>query len=453
MARLKVSTSDTAWSIAVRITRKNPIPGWWPGMNAKLPLCCTAAPLFADVKDFLLYDFFTDEGWVNEDVFAYSNRLGEDRALVVYHNRYADTRRLGSDSCAYAEKLPDGSKQLRRRTLGEGFGLAFDSSMFVAYRDAFTGLEHLHRAGRMVENGLHLELGAYKHSVLLDWRDLREDAAHPWGQLCECSAAGAASLDDALRDLRLKPAHDALRALLAPEFAERLAAAAEAIPANPLPNLALPLNGLLTLATLSNPDGSGATAGTSFSLAVEEYAGLCRVPVPDRREHLERVLNSFEQQMEAAVRIPAWSGSLRMAGRRRPGKSLQRPETQRKGRGHLGYGAGVVRDVCRGSFPAPHVPNRERLSLEALRLREPMAEAFQELGPPTKRAGRPPHECEPALPMPTPMTECAHRRRRSFPRRKKSTPPAAGRSDQSAARSRCRLADRRASPSGRTILR
>ena len=44
--------------------------------------------LFAGVRDFLLYDFYTDGGWVNEDVFAYSNRLGNDRALVVYNNRF-----------------------------------------------------------------------------------------------------------------------------------------------------------------------------------------------------------------------------------------------------------------------------------------------------------------------------------------------------------------------------
>ena len=36
--------------------------------------------LFAEVRDFLLYDFYTDAGQVNEDVFAYSNRRGDERA-------------------------------------------------------------------------------------------------------------------------------------------------------------------------------------------------------------------------------------------------------------------------------------------------------------------------------------------------------------------------------------
>jgi len=47
--------------------------------------------VFAEVEHFELYDFYTDAGGVNEDVFAYSNRMGGERALVVYHNRFADT--------------------------------------------------------------------------------------------------------------------------------------------------------------------------------------------------------------------------------------------------------------------------------------------------------------------------------------------------------------------------
>jgi hypothetical protein len=43
--------------------------------------------LFAEVEDFLLYDFFTaPEGHVNE-CLRYSNRSGDERSLVVYNNR------------------------------------------------------------------------------------------------------------------------------------------------------------------------------------------------------------------------------------------------------------------------------------------------------------------------------------------------------------------------------
>src|SRR5262249_46281980 len=113
--------------------------------------------LFAEVHEFLLYDFFTDHGHVNEDVFAYSNRQGQDRAFVVFNNRYASTRGWIRLSCAYAEKSAAG-KHMKQRSLGEAFGLAKDSPLFIACRDAFTGLEYLHRARDLAERGLNLEL-------------------------------------------------------------------------------------------------------------------------------------------------------------------------------------------------------------------------------------------------------------------------------------------------------
>jgi hypothetical protein len=179
--------------------------------------------LFAEVGNFLLYDFYTDHGHVNEDVFAYSNRLGNDRALVVYHNRYAETRGWIKLSCAYAEKSA-GGKQLRQRTLGETFGLSSDDKMYVAYRDALTGLEYLQRARDVVERGLRMELGAYKSKVFLNWRDLRDDGVRPWGELCDLLGGhGVPSLEDALHALELKPIHQALRALLDPALAQGLA--------------------------------------------------------------------------------------------------------------------------------------------------------------------------------------------------------------------------------------
>jgi hypothetical protein len=170
--------------------------------------------LFAEVRDFLFYDFYTDEGWVDENVFAYSNRLGDQRSLVVFHNKYASTRGWIRISCAYAEKTGDG-KRTRQKTLGENFALSHDPQMYVAFRDASSGLEFLHRQRDVAERGLHLNLEAYKCHVFLDWRDLRDDGTRPWGVLCDhLSGRGVSSLDDALRALELKPVHDAISELL-----------------------------------------------------------------------------------------------------------------------------------------------------------------------------------------------------------------------------------------------
>jgi glycosidase len=182
--------------------------------------------LFADVHDFLLYDFYTENGSVNEDVFAYSNRHGDERALVIFHNRYGTTRGWIRISSAYAEKSEDGARHTRQKSLGESFGFSHEHSMFAACRDSATGLEHIFRARDLSDKGMNLELHGYQTHVFLEWRDLREDAEHPWGHLCDSLAGhGVASLDDALRELQLRPVHIAFLDILDPHSAEIFARA------------------------------------------------------------------------------------------------------------------------------------------------------------------------------------------------------------------------------------
>ena len=168
--------------------------------------------LFAESGNFLLYDFFAPNGSVNEDVFAYSNRNGGERALVVYHNRYADAHGTIDFSAAYADK---GSGQLQRRRLGEGLGLSGDRGCVVAWRDSITSLEYLRRAEDLLDRGLTLNLHAYQCHVFLDWHELRPTAEQPWDRLSDwLNGRGVPNLADELVNLELKPVHDTLRQLL-----------------------------------------------------------------------------------------------------------------------------------------------------------------------------------------------------------------------------------------------
>jgi glycosidase len=177
--------------------------------------------LFAESHDFLLYDFWRDNGTVDENVFAYSNRHGDQRALVLYHNRFATTRGTVHGSAAYADK---GSGELRQRSLREGLALSSDPSAILAYRDLPVGLEYLKRSAELLANGFTIELHAYKYAVLLDWRELRSDEEHPWDELCDAlQGRGVPNLDHALINLKLRPVHQALRSLLDPSLTGELA--------------------------------------------------------------------------------------------------------------------------------------------------------------------------------------------------------------------------------------
>jgi hypothetical protein len=183
--------------------------------------------LFADVEQFLLYDFFGTEGTVNEDVFAYSNRFHDQRALVIYHNRFATARGWIRSSVAYSVKAnDDGDRVLVQRTLGEGLGLRPDEDTYYVFRDSLTNLEYIREGRELWERGLHVELDAYKCHVFLDWREVRDDQRYRYRQLAAyLNGRGVPSVAEALQELFLRPVHEPFRELVnAATFRQLMAA-------------------------------------------------------------------------------------------------------------------------------------------------------------------------------------------------------------------------------------
>ncbi len=140
--------------------------------------------LFANVEDFWLYDFYVSgsytaeaSGTVNEDVFAYSNRIGNDRSLVVYHNKYAETRGWIKNSAAAMNKA---SGNLVQKTLSEALSLPKET--YAVFKDYVTGLEYIRSCQELTEKGLYVQLGSYQCHVFLDWRFVDGEK---WQAVCE----------------------------------------------------------------------------------------------------------------------------------------------------------------------------------------------------------------------------------------------------------------------------
>jgi glycosidase len=121
--------------------------------------------LFADVEQFFLYDLFTADGSVDENVFAYSNIHGDERGLVIHHNRFADTAGWIKVSAAYLDK---NTGDLKQKSLAEALGLPFEG--YVIFRDYVTHLEYIRPVEDLWQKGMYLQLHAYQHHVFMDWR-------------------------------------------------------------------------------------------------------------------------------------------------------------------------------------------------------------------------------------------------------------------------------------------
>ena len=172
--------------------------------------------LFADVKNFLLYDFFTPEGYVNEDVFAYSNRVGDERTLIIYHNKYDSARGWVRSSVAYSIKTGEGDERtFIQKDLGEGLGLHGDQDYFSIFRDSATGLEYIRSSEELCKKGLYVELGAYKYHVFIDFREVRDNPWRHYAQIAnDLNGRGVPSIEDALKEMLLQPLQNAFKELV-----------------------------------------------------------------------------------------------------------------------------------------------------------------------------------------------------------------------------------------------
>jgi len=170
--------------------------------------------LFSGAENFVLYDFHAG-GKVDENVFAYSNRHGEQRALVLYHNHYARCAGWIKESAAFAVKAGGDATELRRTTLGEALGIKMDDRAYYCFRDHTQGLEYLRNGRELQENGLYVELGEYQFHVFMDFREIMDDAEGSWQSLCAAlEGRGVDSLADELKQQRFSSLNAAFRVAL-----------------------------------------------------------------------------------------------------------------------------------------------------------------------------------------------------------------------------------------------
>jgi hypothetical protein len=331
--------------------------------------------LFAESGNFRLYDFFLDMGKVDENVFAYSNRSGQERALVVYNNRYGETHGTIDFSAAYADK---GANQLRQQRIREGLGLSDDSAVTLTWRDSLTGLNYLRRAKDLAEHGLNLVLHAYQCHVFLDWRELYSTTEQPWDRLSDqLNGRGVANLEDALVKMELQPAHDALRAQLEPGLVRLFADLAEhprALAAGTDPEIEAKRAEFFEVAW--------ARCESLLRLGQTAYRVLKGADAGGTTPANPALLRAaFRERLRAAMRIPALEALFPVPWTVAARRMLPSPSPQLTATAMWGPVLGwCVLELLAESIDATN-PARLALDLfDRLRLREPFAQAFAALG-------------------------------------------------------------------------
>ncbi|EAT59083.1 Alpha amylase, catalytic region [Chlorobium ferrooxidans DSM 13031] len=170
-------------------------------------------PLFAEVCNFFLYDVYSPEGSVNENIFAYSNRLGSEKALVIFNNCFEQATGWVNRSVGYRQH-----DEIRQSSLAEGLLLSHEEGTFVIFRDHASGMEFIRSNREIAGQGLMVALSGYKYNVFVDFREVRPSKLMPYDRVSlELNGAGVESIDRAALTMSLTPLHRIITADLADE--------------------------------------------------------------------------------------------------------------------------------------------------------------------------------------------------------------------------------------------
>ncbi len=169
--------------------------------------------LFSGASNFALYDFFTTQGWVDENVFAYSNRVDDERALILYNNAYNSAAGWVKTSTAINVGAAE-TPYLVQRNLTEALGLKSGEHDLYVFRDHRSNQWFIRSGRDLSEQGMFAMLGGYQYHAFLDWREVH-DHDGSWRELMRrLHGGGVNDIEVAHRELRLEPILTPLRELL-----------------------------------------------------------------------------------------------------------------------------------------------------------------------------------------------------------------------------------------------
>ncbi len=172
--------------------------------------------VFSDVRNFYLYDFFTPEGYVNENVVVFSNSFDGEHGLVIYNNKFENTMGWVKNSVAYSVKKPGREERvMEQNSLGHALNLHHQDNYFSIFRDYSSGLEYIRSSKDLHERGLFVSLNAYQYHVFLDFREVEDNIWHHYANLhAYLDGRGVPSIDEALKETFLRPIHQSFREIV-----------------------------------------------------------------------------------------------------------------------------------------------------------------------------------------------------------------------------------------------
>ncbi|WP_010254715.1 alpha-amylase family glycosyl hydrolase [Treponema primitia] len=157
--------------------------------------------IYSGSADFCLYDLYTPQGSVNENVFAYSNSAGNDRSLVLFNNAYAEA---GGWIYKGAVAIPQKDGGFRQDSLCQSLGLHGSGTFFALLKEQRQDLWYIRSSKEIAERGLFVSLKGYEAQVFIDIHEVEDDKRGRFARLhAELNGRGVKDVHAAVQDIYL----------------------------------------------------------------------------------------------------------------------------------------------------------------------------------------------------------------------------------------------------------
>lgn len=161
--------------------------------------------LFSQVENFEFYDFIDKNGEVNHNIYAFSNRSGNESALVLYNNSYYETE--GSIAFSHPKMISGNGGMKRPHHLIELLNFKPYKEYYYICNDHRTQLQYLLSGKEIAENGFRIQLFGYQYRVCLHFREVYDREGKYEKLYYLLNGKGVSSVDEALKEMELLPLH------------------------------------------------------------------------------------------------------------------------------------------------------------------------------------------------------------------------------------------------------
>ncbi|MDR0526535.1 MAG: alpha-amylase [Spirochaetaceae bacterium] len=174
--------------------------------------------IFSGSVNFCLFDFIAPEGHVNENVFAYTNRLEMDRALVFYNNFW---ERASGWIKEGSVNIPQKDGSFKHDSIASALLLRNDSACFALLHEQHENRWYIRSSKALYEKGLFVILNGYQAQVYIDIREVEDSPQKPWARLHHIlNGASMKAPEEALQDMVLDEVYAPFWALFSKERIE-----------------------------------------------------------------------------------------------------------------------------------------------------------------------------------------------------------------------------------------